>query len=67
MKNKTPPPIYPLVDNQKWYAENGTVYNEIEDSVRIVILHDSGSYTSLPHDIAELIADALNNPKTTTW
>lgn len=53
--------IYPLIDNRKWYAENGTVYNEADDEVRIVLLYDSGSYSNLPNDIAEIIASALNN------
>ncbi len=54
------PAVYPLVDNHRWYAENGTVYNEADEKVRIVLLHNSGSYSSLPHNIAEMIASALN-------
>ena len=55
------PAVYPLIDNHRWYAENGTVYNEADEEVRIVLLHDSGSYSNLPHEIAIMIASALNS------
>ncbi len=53
--------VYPLIDNHKWYAENGTVYNEDDEEVRIVLLHNSGSYSNLPNEIAKMIASALNS------
>ena len=55
------PAVYPLIDNHRWYAENGTVYNEVYEEVRIVLLHNSGSYSNLPHEIAVMIASALNS------
>jgi hypothetical protein len=55
------PAVYPLIDNHRWYAENGTVYNEADEEVRIVLLHNSGSYSNLPHEIAMMIASALNS------
>ena len=55
------PAVYPLIDNHRWYAENGTVYNEADEEIRIVLLHNSGSYSNLPHNIAEMIASALNS------
>ena len=59
--NNVLPAVYPLIDNHRWYAENGTVYNEADDEVRIVLLHNSGSYSNLPHEIAIMIASALNS------
>ena len=47
--------------NPSWYAENGTVYNEADEEVRIVLLHDSGGYSNLPHEIAVMIVSALNS------
>ena len=58
--NNLLPAVYPLIDNRRWYAEHGTVYNEADEEVRIVLLHNSGSYSNLPNDIAEMIASALN-------
>jgi hypothetical protein len=55
------PAVYPLIDNHRWYAENGTVYNEADEEVRIVLLHNSGRYSNLPQNIAEMIASALNS------
>ena len=55
------PAVYPLIDNHRWYAENGTIYNEADDEVRIILLHNSGSYSNLPHEIAIMIASALNS------
>jgi hypothetical protein len=55
------PAVYPLIDNHRWYAENGTVYNEADEEVRIVCLHNSGSYSNLPHETAVMIASALNS------
>jgi len=55
------PAVYPLIDNHRWYAENGTVYNEADEEVKIVLLHNSGSYSNLPHNIAEMVASALNS------
>lgn len=59
--NTVLPAVYPLIDNHRWYAENGTVYNEADEEVRIVLLHNSGSYSNLPHEIAVMIASALNS------
>jgi hypothetical protein len=45
-----------------WYAENGTVYNTGDDLTTIVCFYnrDTGIYMSLPHDIAEKVAEMLN-------
>lgn len=59
--NSLLPAVYPLIDNHRWYAENGTVYNEADEEVRIVLLHNSGSYSNLPPEIAMMIASALNS------
>lgn len=55
------PAVYPLIDNHRWYAENGTVYNEADETVKIVLLYDNGSYSNLPNEIAMMIASALNS------
>ena len=52
--------MYPLINNKQWYAENGTVYNGADETVRIVLLHDSGSYNNLPNEVAEVTAKAMN-------
>lgn len=59
--NTVLPPIYPLIDNRRWYAENGTVYNSGYDKVKIVMLFEDGSYCNLPHEIAMMIASTLNS------
>lgn len=62
--NSTKPPlpaVYPLIDNHRWYVENGTVYNDADETVKIVLLHDNGSYSSLPNEIAMMISSALNS------
>ena len=59
--NTVLPAVYPLIDNHRWYAENGTVYNEADETVRIVLLHDNGSYSNLPNEIAMMISSALNS------
>ena len=59
--NTVLPDVYPLIDNHRWYAENGTVYNEADETVRIVLLHDNGSYSNLPNEIAMMISSALNS------
>ena len=55
------PAVYPLIDNHRWYAENGTVYNSEDETVKIVLLHDNGSYSNLPNEIAMMISSALNS------
>lgn len=55
------PAVYPLVDNHRWYAENGTVYNLEDERVKIVLLQENGSYSNLPNEIANMIASALNS------
>lgn len=55
------PAVYPLVNNRRWYAENGTVYNSGDDKVKIVMLFEDESYCNLPHEIAMMIASALNS------
>ena len=55
------PAVYPLIDNHRWYAKNGTVYNEADETVKIVLLHENGSYSNLPNEIAMIIASALNS------
>lgn len=59
--NTVLPAVYPLIDNHRWYSENGTVYNEADETVRVVLLHDNGSYLNLPNEIAVMIASALNS------
>ena len=59
--NTVLPAVYPLIDNHRWYAENGTVYNEVDETIRVVLLHDNGSYLNLPNEIAVMIASALNS------
>lgn len=54
------PAVYPIIDNRRWYAENGTVYNEVDEEVRIVLLHNNGAYSNLPNEVAEIIASVLN-------
>ena len=46
-----------------YYAENGTVYRNDDDLNTIVCFlnRDTGSYTSLPKDVAEKVAEMLNN------
>jgi len=55
------PAVYPLIDNHRWYAENGTVYNEADETVKIVLLHENGSCSNLPNEIAMMISSALNS------
>ncbi len=50
-----------IFKNKKWYSENGTVYNEADDSVRIALVFDNGSYMNLPIEIANKISQLLNN------
>lgn len=59
--NTVLPAVYPLIDNHRWYAEYGTVYNEADETVKIVLLYDNGSYSNLPNEIAMMIASALNS------
>ena len=59
--NTVLPAVYPLVNNRRWYAENGTVYNSGDDKVKIVMLFEDESYCNLPHEIAMMIASALNS------
>lgn len=59
--NAVLPAVYPLVNNRRWYAENGTVYNSGDDKVKIVMLFEDESYCNLPHEIAMMIASALNS------
>jgi hypothetical protein len=59
--NTVLPAVYPLIDNHRWYAENGTVYNEADETVKIVLLQDNGSYSNLPNEIAMMISSALNS------
>lgn len=59
--NTVLPAVYPLVNNRRWYAENGTVYNSGDDKVKIVMLFEDESYCNLPHQIAIMIASALNS------
>lgn len=59
--NDVLPAVYPLVNNRRWYAENGTVYNSGDDKVKIVMLFEDESYCNLPHEIAMMIASALNS------
>lgn len=59
--NTVLPDVYPLVNNRRWYAENGTVYNSADDKVKIVMFFEDGSYCNLPHEIAIMIASALNS------
>jgi hypothetical protein len=59
--NTVLPAVYPLIDNHRWYAENGTVYNSEDETVKIVLLHENGSYSNLPNEIANMIASALNS------
>lgn len=54
------PAVYPLIDNKRWYAENGTVYNKADDEYRILLVAGKGSEISLPNDVAEKIAEYLN-------
>jgi hypothetical protein len=46
-----------------YYAENGTVYRNDDDLNTIVCFlnRDTGSYMSLPKDVAEKVAEMLNN------
>ncbi len=32
------PTVYPLIDNKRWYAENGTVYNESDEEWRSLMV-----------------------------
>lgn len=50
-----------IFKNKKWYSENGTVYNKADDSVRIALVFDNGSYMNLPIEIANKISQLLNN------
>lgn len=59
--NTVLPAVDPLINNRRWYAKYGTIYNEADEEVRIVLLHNSGSYSNLPNDITEMIASALNS------
>lgn len=59
--NAVLPAVYPLVNNRRWYAENGTVYNSGDDKVKIVMLFEDESYCNLPHEVAMMIASALNS------
>lgn len=47
-KDNNNTPDYPLYDNKKWYAENGTVYNEADDKFRILMVC-SGTEITLPY------------------
>jgi hypothetical protein len=49
-----------IFTNKKWYSENGTVYNEEDKTVRIALVFDNGSYTSLPIEIANKLSQLLN-------
>ena len=54
----------PLVDvSGCYYAENGTVYRNDDDLNTIVCFlnRDTGGYMNLPNDVAEKIAEMLNN------
>lgn len=53
------PAVYPLIDNKRWYAENGTVYNKA-DEYRILLVAGKCSEMRLPNDVAEKIAEYLN-------
>jgi len=46
-----------------YYAENGTVYKNDDDLNTIVcfLSRDTGSYMSLPKDVAEKVAEMLND------
>lgn len=59
--NTVLPAVYPLVNNRRWYAENGTVYNSGDEKVKIVMLFEDEGYCNLPHEIAMMIASALNS------
>jgi len=54
------PTVYPLIDNKRWYAENGTVYNEADEDFRILMVCGENSEMNLPNDVAEKIAEYLN-------
>ena len=54
------PAVYPLIDNKRWYAENGTVYNEADEDFRILMVVGENSEINLPNDVAEKIAEYLN-------
>ena len=54
------PAVYPLIDNKRWYAENGTVYNKADDEYRILLIAGKCSEMNLPNDVAEKIAEYLN-------
>lgn len=54
------PTVYPLIDNKRWYAENGTVYNKADDDYRILLVAGKCSEMNLPNDVAEKIAEYLN-------
>ena len=54
------PAVYPLIDNKRWYAENGTVYNEADEDFRILMVAGENSEINLPNDVAEKIAEYLN-------
>lgn len=45
-----------------WFAENGTVYNDQDDFNSIIVIYnrDTGSYMTLPYDVAEKVADLMN-------
>lgn len=58
--NTVLPPVYPLIYNKRWYADNGTVYNEADDDFRILMVAGDNSEISLPNDVAEKIAEYLN-------
>ena len=55
-----------LIYNKKWYSENGTVYNEEDETVRIALVLDNGSYANLPIEVANKIQQILNNLKNET-
>jgi hypothetical protein len=50
-----------IFKNKKWYSENGTVYNEKDETVKIALIFNNGSYMSLPIEIADKISQLLNN------
>ena len=54
------PAVYPLIDNKRWYADNGTIYNEADEDFRILMIAGDNSEINLPNDIAEKIAEYLN-------
>lgn len=52
-----------LITNGKWYSEDGIIYNDADDSVKIVILFETGSYCNFPKSVANKIVMILNNYK----